>query len=179
MDKKNYFITGNPQKLKEFSKIIGDLEDIEIDIKNIDLPEYQGESEKIARKKCLVASEIVKTPVLVEDTSLIPNITTTTITKTTLSNRTTTTFASTSSSRNNLTASFSPVVVNMSNSFLSPSRPLIVRRAIISIVLVIVVVVTFGIVTSIVDRYADVGRIVCGLEEVVMVCLCRCSPKNK
>ena len=47
----------------------------------------------------------------------IPNVTTTTITTTTLSNRTTTAFASTSSARNNLTTSFSPVVVNMSTSF--------------------------------------------------------------
>lgn len=74
MDKKKiYFITGNPQKLKEFSKIIGDLENIEIDIKNIDLPEYQGESEEIARRKCLAAIDIVKAPVLVEDTSLCFN----------------------------------------------------------------------------------------------------------
>lgn len=72
-NKKIYFITGNPNKAKEFSQIIGDMGDFEIEIKNIDLPEYQGESEEIARKKCMHALEIVKEPVLVEDVSLCFN----------------------------------------------------------------------------------------------------------
>lgn len=39
----------------------------------IDLPEYQGEADDISRKKCQVAAEIVKAPVIVEDTCLCFN----------------------------------------------------------------------------------------------------------
>ena len=36
----------------------------------IDLPEYQGEPDEISKKKCLSAAEIIKGPVIIEDTSL-------------------------------------------------------------------------------------------------------------
>lgn len=68
------FITGNANKLKEFSQIIGELPSYKIVSKDIDLPEYQGESaEKIAIEKCRTAMEILNSPVLVEDTSLCFN----------------------------------------------------------------------------------------------------------
>lgn len=71
--KKIFFITGNPNKLKEFTQIIGDVGNYEIGNKSVDLPEYQGEPEEIAREKCIAALELVKEPVLVEDTSLCFN----------------------------------------------------------------------------------------------------------
>lgn len=71
--KKIYFITGNQNKLKEFTQIIGDIGKYELSSKNVDLPEYQGEPEEIAREKCKIALELVKEPVLVEDTSLCFN----------------------------------------------------------------------------------------------------------
>ena len=40
---------------------------------DIDLPEYQGEPEEIAEKKCKLAAEHIGGPVLTEDTSLCFN----------------------------------------------------------------------------------------------------------
>lgn len=68
-----YFITGNQNKLKEFNKIIGNIPSYKFESKDIDLPEYQGETEEIAIEKCKTALEILKCPVLVEDTSLCFN----------------------------------------------------------------------------------------------------------
>ena len=68
-----YFVTGNPNKLKEFNQIIGKIDGYEFQTKSIDLPEYQGEPEDIARDKCKTALEIAKCPVLIEDTSLCFN----------------------------------------------------------------------------------------------------------
>ncbi len=73
MNKTIFFITGNPNKLKEFNQIIGDVSPFKIESKNIDLPEYQGEPEEIAREKCKTALEILNVPILVEDTSLCFN----------------------------------------------------------------------------------------------------------
>ncbi len=73
MQKTISFITGNPNKLKEFSQIIGDVSPYLFDTKSIDLPEYQGEPEEIAIAKCKTALEIAKSPVLIEDTSLCFN----------------------------------------------------------------------------------------------------------
>lgn len=70
---KIYFITGNENKLKEFSAIIGDIGEHELYSKKVDLPEYQGEPEEIALEKCKAALELVKAPVLVEDVSLCFN----------------------------------------------------------------------------------------------------------
>lgn len=68
------FITGNPNKLKEFNQIIGNIPSYTIESKDIDLPEYQGESaEEIAIEKCKTALGILNSPVLVEDTSLCFN----------------------------------------------------------------------------------------------------------
>lgn len=74
MSKKIFFITGNANKLKEFKQIIGGLDGkYEIDSQDVDLPEYQGEPEEIAREKCKIALDLVKAPVLIEDTSLCFN----------------------------------------------------------------------------------------------------------
>jgi inosine triphosphate pyrophosphatase len=40
---------------------------------NIDLPEYQGEPDDIVKEKCKAAANVVKGPVLVEDTCLCFN----------------------------------------------------------------------------------------------------------
>jgi inosine triphosphate pyrophosphatase len=69
-----YFITGNANKLKEFTQIIGDVKGCQFESKSIDLPEFQGQSpEEIAVEKCKTALEIAKCPVLIEDTSLCFN----------------------------------------------------------------------------------------------------------
>ena len=73
MQKTISFITGNPNKLREFGQIIGDVSPFVFDSKSIDLPEYQGEPEEIAVAKCKTALEIAKSPVLIEDTSLCFN----------------------------------------------------------------------------------------------------------
>ncbi|CAJ0568521.1 unnamed protein product, partial [Mesorhabditis spiculigera] len=64
------FVTGNLGKLKEVKEILTEFEIVNIDI---DLDEYQGTPETIARKKCEDAVAAVQGPVLVEDTSLCFN----------------------------------------------------------------------------------------------------------
>lgn len=66
-------VTGNKNKLKEFKQIIGDNFPHEITSQDVDLPEYQGEPEDIARDKCKLAAEQIKGPCLIEDTSLCFN----------------------------------------------------------------------------------------------------------
>ena len=39
-------------------------------INDVNLPEYQGDSDTVSRSKCKTAFDIIKSPVLVEDTSL-------------------------------------------------------------------------------------------------------------
>lgn len=73
MNKTIYFITGNQNKLKEFTQIIGGVASYDFQTKSIDLPEYQGEPEEIAVAKCKAALEIANAPVLIEDTSLCFN----------------------------------------------------------------------------------------------------------
>ena len=41
MKKTIYFITGNQNKLKEFTQIIGEISSYDFQTKSIDLPEYQ------------------------------------------------------------------------------------------------------------------------------------------
>lgn len=64
------FVTGNSKKLKEFQAIVGD--DSILNAK-IDLEEIQGSIHDISVKKAKAASEILKTPVLTEDTCLVFN----------------------------------------------------------------------------------------------------------
>lgn len=73
--KEIYFATGNANKLKETVAILDAGRQLPFAIKsvNIDLPEYQGEAEEIAKAKCREASSKVDGAVMVEDTSLCFN----------------------------------------------------------------------------------------------------------
>ncbi|KAB8214381.1 inosine triphosphate pyrophosphatase-like protein [Aspergillus novoparasiticus] len=66
--KKLNFITGNRNKLAEVRAILGNA--IEVDNQGLDIPEIQGTIEEIAREKCRRAAEVIKGPVLTEDTAL-------------------------------------------------------------------------------------------------------------
>lgn len=61
------FVTGNKNKLREVNHILG--EDI-LDNKSLDLEEIQGSVQEVSIHKAQTAAEILKCPVLVEDTSL-------------------------------------------------------------------------------------------------------------
>ncbi|CAL1544335.1 unnamed protein product [Lymnaea stagnalis] len=65
--------TGNKNKVKEIIDIFGEDFPYKVENQDIDLPEYQGEPEDIARAKCELAAQHVKGPVLVEDVSLCFN----------------------------------------------------------------------------------------------------------
>ncbi|OLY77688.1 Inosine triphosphate pyrophosphatase [Smittium mucronatum] len=67
------FVTGNKNKLKEVAKILGSNSSIVLKSRDIDLPEIQGSSEEISKHKCKQAAEMVKGPVIIEDTSLCYN----------------------------------------------------------------------------------------------------------
>ncbi len=69
--KKVVFVTGNSNKLREVKEMLGD--GLVVESRSIDLPEYQGDPLEIASKKCLIAYETVKAPVIVEDTGLCFN----------------------------------------------------------------------------------------------------------
>lgn len=61
------FVTGNHQKLKEFEKILG----IKLKHSDLDLDEIQSiEVEEVAKHKVKQAYDILKEPVIVEDTGL-------------------------------------------------------------------------------------------------------------
>ncbi|XP_021367805.1 inosine triphosphate pyrophosphatase-like isoform X2 [Mizuhopecten yessoensis] len=66
-------VTGNQKKLEEFIHILGNDFKFKVISKDIDLPEYQGEPEEVARLKCRMAAEHIQGPVLIEDTSLCFN----------------------------------------------------------------------------------------------------------
>jgi inosine triphosphate pyrophosphatase len=70
--KKVVLITGNANKLAEFQQIIHGK--AELSSKNIDIEEFQGECEEIAKKKVLQAfGKTKRQTVVVEDTSLCFN----------------------------------------------------------------------------------------------------------
>jgi len=56
--------------LEEVQKI---LTTIKVQSKDLDLPELQGEPADVAREKCKTAAQILRSPVLIEDTSLCMN----------------------------------------------------------------------------------------------------------
>ncbi|KAH3850473.1 inosine triphosphate pyrophosphatase-like [Dreissena polymorpha] len=66
-------VTGNKNKLSEFKQMLGDDFPCEVVSQDVDLPEYQGEPEDIARSKCELAAQTIKGPCLTEDTSLCFN----------------------------------------------------------------------------------------------------------
>ncbi|ESZ99436.1 putative ham1 family protein [Sclerotinia borealis F-4128] len=65
------FITGNKNKLVEVKAILGNT--INLQSQSLDLVEIQGTIEEISSDKCRRAAEIIKGPVLVEDTCLCFN----------------------------------------------------------------------------------------------------------
>lgn len=67
------FVTGNAKKLEEVRAILGDSFPFRLVNQKIDLPEYQGEADDVSRKKCEAATELIKGPVIVEDTCLCFN----------------------------------------------------------------------------------------------------------
>ncbi|NQZ84530.1 MAG: non-canonical purine NTP pyrophosphatase [Nanoarchaeales archaeon] len=70
MEKDIIFVTGNKNKLIEVSEILG----YQIKNKNVDLPEIQAINViDVVREKVKVAYEILKVPVLVEDTGIYFN----------------------------------------------------------------------------------------------------------
>ncbi|XP_065570696.1 inosine triphosphate pyrophosphatase-like [Artemia franciscana] len=67
------FATGNAKKLEEFLAILGHEFPYQVVNKSIDLPEFQGETDDICKAKCLEASKIIQSAVIVEDTCLCFN----------------------------------------------------------------------------------------------------------
>nr|XP_022313949.1 inosine triphosphate pyrophosphatase-like isoform X1 [Crassostrea virginica]XP_022314007.1 inosine triphosphate pyrophosphatase-like isoform X1 [Crassostrea virginica] len=65
--------TGNKNKLKEFMQILGPDFPYKVVNVDVDLPEFQGEPDEVAREKCKLAAERLKCPVVTEDTSLCFN----------------------------------------------------------------------------------------------------------
>ncbi|KAF8651097.1 hypothetical protein AX16_004897 [Volvariella volvacea WC 439] len=65
------FVTGNANKLREVKAILesGD-NPIEIESRDLDIPELQGTTQEVARAKCKRAAELVGGPVITEDTAL-------------------------------------------------------------------------------------------------------------
>lgn len=53
--------------------ILGDTLPFELVSQKLDLPELQGEPDEVSLAKCKIAADIVKGPVIVEDTSLCFN----------------------------------------------------------------------------------------------------------
>lgn len=73
MSKPIFFVTGNEKKLEEVIAMLGTKFPRELINKNIDLPEYQGEADFISREKCRAAYDVVRCPVIIEDTCLCFN----------------------------------------------------------------------------------------------------------
>lgn len=65
------FVTGNPGKLREVVRIVGD--SLPMTSHDVDLPELQGDPADISKEKCRLAADAIKGPVMVEDTSLCFN----------------------------------------------------------------------------------------------------------
>jgi inosine triphosphate pyrophosphatase len=80
--KKLTFLTGNANKLSEIKQILSGVCEVsfensffvilflQVQSIDVDLPEYQGDPDEVARAKCLAAVAHVKAPVIIEDTCL-------------------------------------------------------------------------------------------------------------
>ncbi|CDO53922.1 hypothetical protein DV451_003801 [Geotrichum candidum] len=62
------FVTGNANKLRETSAILGPVANLTN--KSLDLPELQGSVEEVTIAKAKAAADLIQGPVLVEDTAL-------------------------------------------------------------------------------------------------------------
>uniref|UniRef100_A0A5S6QFV2 Inosine triphosphate pyrophosphatase n=1 Tax=Trichuris muris TaxID=70415 RepID=A0A5S6QFV2_TRIMR len=65
-----YYVTSSRNKIAEMADFLA--KHAEIVVKCVDLPEYQGEPDDVAKQKCLTAAQIFQ-PVIVEDTCLCFN----------------------------------------------------------------------------------------------------------
>ncbi|EGF78175.1 hypothetical protein BATDEDRAFT_13412 [Batrachochytrium dendrobatidis JAM81] len=63
------FVTGNANKLREVQDIVGNALPM-LTCHQLDLPELQGTTQTVSIHKAKTAAAILKTPVLIEDTSL-------------------------------------------------------------------------------------------------------------
>lgn len=70
MSKKLVFVTGNANKLKEVRAILAQGQAIEIDSRDLDIPEVQGTTQEVAVAKCKRAAELLGGPCITEDTAL-------------------------------------------------------------------------------------------------------------
>lgn len=64
------FVTGNAGKLREVREILAQGTPIEIESRDLDLPEIQGTTQEVAMEKCRRAAELIGGPVITEDTAL-------------------------------------------------------------------------------------------------------------
>ncbi|KIW16913.1 inosine triphosphate pyrophosphatase [Exophiala spinifera] len=64
------FITGNANKLAEVQAILGAVDGLTLQSRNVEGAEIQGSIEEVARDKCSRAAEAIGGPVLTEDTAL-------------------------------------------------------------------------------------------------------------
>lgn len=65
------FVTGNENKKREFRELLPS--NIEVDFKDLDLLEIQGDPIAVAKAKCSQAAQLVTGPVITEDTCLCFN----------------------------------------------------------------------------------------------------------
>ncbi|KAI0638644.1 Maf/Ham1 [Trametes polyzona] len=63
------FVTGNAGKLREVRQILG-ASNIEVESKELDIPEVQGSTQEVAIAKCRRAAELLGGPCITEDTAL-------------------------------------------------------------------------------------------------------------
>ncbi|CAB3287935.1 dITP/XTP pyrophosphatase [Methanocaldococcus lauensis] len=71
---KIYFATGNPHKIKEANIILKDLKDVEIEQIKIKYPEIQGTLEEVAEFGAEWVYNILKKPVIVEDSGFFVEV---------------------------------------------------------------------------------------------------------
>ncbi|KAI0273160.1 Ham1-like protein [Russula aff. rugulosa BPL654] len=64
------FVTGNAGKLREVREILAQGAPIDIESRDLDLPEIQGTTQQVATEKCRRAAELIGGPVITEDTAL-------------------------------------------------------------------------------------------------------------
>ncbi|KAH9998287.1 Ham1-like protein [Russula vinacea] len=65
------FVTGNAGKLREVREILAQgTTPVEIESRDLDLPEIQGTTQEVATEKCRRAAEQIGGPVITEDTAL-------------------------------------------------------------------------------------------------------------
>ncbi|PFH44864.1 hypothetical protein AMATHDRAFT_184883 [Amanita thiersii Skay4041] len=69
MPNKLVFVTGNANKLREVKEILSSY-GIEVDSKDLDIPEIQGTTQEIAIAKCRAAADLLNGPCITEDTAL-------------------------------------------------------------------------------------------------------------